>query len=53
MYQAPEALQPSSQARVGLPSDVFSFAIILWEMISGEEPYKVFFGSLLTYADVC
>ena len=38
MYQAPEILQNS---RVGLPSDVFSFGIIMWEMISGEIPYEV------------
>lgn len=38
MYQAPEVLQ---KAGVGTPADVFSFGIIMWEMISGEIPYEV------------
>ena len=37
MYQAPEVLQRKG---VGLASDVFSFAIVMWEMISGEIPYE-------------
>ena len=39
MYQAPEVLQNHG---VGLPSDVFAFGIIMWEMISGEVPYEVY-----------
>jgi serine/threonine protein kinase len=38
MYQAPEILRNSG---VGLPSDVFSFGIIMWEIISGEIAYEV------------
>ena len=38
MYQAPEVLQ---NAGVGTAADVFSFGIIMWEMISGEIPYEV------------
>jgi serine/threonine protein kinase len=37
MYQAPEVLQ---NAGVGKGTDVFSFGIMMWEMISGESPYE-------------
>lgn len=47
MYQAPEVLQNTG---VGTPSDVFSFGIIMWEMISGEIPYEVRWLSFLLVA---
>jgi len=36
-YMAPEV---SSGAPYGLPADVFSFVLILWQMMSLEQPYK-------------
>ena len=38
-YMAPELIDPSA-ARYGQPADVYSFGIILWELWSGELPYK-------------
>ncbi|EKX37641.1 hypothetical protein GUITHDRAFT_154940 [Guillardia theta CCMP2712] len=36
-YQAPEVLKKEA---CGLPSDVYSFGIIVWELLSGRIPYE-------------
>ena len=38
-YMAPELLDASA-ARYGQPADVYSFGIILWELWTGELPYR-------------
>ena len=38
-YMAPELLDASA-SRYGQPADVYSFGIILWELWTGELPYR-------------
>ena len=46
-YMAPEAFNRKHGA-YGKWSDVFSFSVILWEVLVGERPYKCFPGALPT-----
>lgn len=50
-YMAPEQLRsltgqdPSAAAEVSAQSDIFSFGLVLYELISGEHPFRVDFAN--------
>ncbi|XP_072526704.1 receptor-interacting serine/threonine-protein kinase 3 [Salminus brasiliensis] len=45
-YMPPEAFQPSSY-KPSFSSDIYSYGVLLWSVITGKEPYNTMFSSSL------